>query len=105
MSITGSVAATVHHTQQLWECRDLLSRSARSLSARAHLRCRGAGVFYPPDAAGFEAIVATDQVGVWPGITFLLSVFFSLNLMMACLNMIPLPPLDGSAALLLGLGE
>ncbi len=64
-----------------------------------------AGVFYPPDLAGFEAIVATDQTGVWPGVTFLLSVFFSLNLMMACLNMIPLPPLDGSAAILLALGE
>ena len=64
-----------------------------------------AGVFYPPDSAGFEAIVATDQGGVWPGITFLLSVFFSLNLMMAGLNMIPVPPLDGSAAILLALSE
>ena len=64
-----------------------------------------AGVFHPPDAVGFESIVATDQIGAWPGVTFVLSVFFSLNLMMACLNMIPLPPLDGSAALLLGLGE
>jgi Zn-dependent protease len=64
-----------------------------------------AGVFYPPDSAGFEAIVATDMGGVWPGITFVLSVFFSLNLMLACLNMIPLPPLDGSAAVLLGLTD
>ena len=37
--------------------------------------------------------------------TFVLSVFFSLNLMLACLNMIPLPPLDGSAAMLLGLAD
>src|SRR5688572_26388460 len=64
-----------------------------------------AGVFYPPDSAGFEAIVATDMGGAWPGITFVLSVFFSLNLMLACLNMIPLPPLDGSAAVLLGLAD
>ena len=64
-----------------------------------------AGVFYPPDSAGIEAVVATDMGGVWPGITFVLSVFFSLNLMLACLNMIPLPPLDGSAAVLLGLAD
>ncbi len=64
-----------------------------------------AGVFHPPDLAGFESIVATDQGGVWPGATFLLSVFFSLNLMMACLDMIPLPSLDGSAAVLLALGD
>ena len=64
-----------------------------------------AGVFYPPDSAGFEVVVGTDLGGVWPGITFMLSVFFSLNLMLACLNMIPLPPLDGSAAVLLGLAD
>jgi len=64
-----------------------------------------AGVFYPPESAGFESIVATDYAGIWPGLTFLLSVLFSMNLMMACLNMIPLPPLDGSAAVVLALGE
>jgi Zn-dependent protease len=64
-----------------------------------------AGVFYPPESAGFESIVASDLAGPWRGIAFVLSVFFSLNLMLACLNMIPLPPLDGSAALLLLLSE
>ena len=64
-----------------------------------------AGVFYAPDSIGFSSIVATDLKGMWPAITFVLSVFFSLNLMMTCLNMIPLPPLDGSAAVLLLLGE
>ncbi len=63
------------------------------------------GVFYPPNSAGFESIVATDQGGMWPGVTFVLSVLFSMNLMMACLNMIPLPPLDGSAAVVLLLGD
>ena len=61
-----------------------------------------AGVFYPPDTASFGSIVGSD---VWPGIAFVLSVFFSLNLMLACLNMIPLPPLDGSAAVVLLLSE
>ena len=64
-----------------------------------------AGVFDPPESAGFESIVASDLPGPWRGIAFVLSVFFSLNLMLACLNMIPLPPLDGSAAVLLLLSE
>jgi Zn-dependent protease len=62
-------------------------------------------VFYPPDSASFESIVASDIGGAWRGIAFLISVLFSLNLMLACLNMIPLPPLDGSAAVLLMLSE
>ena len=64
-----------------------------------------AGVFYPPDSASFDSIVGADAGGPWPGIAFGLSVFFSLNLMLACLNMIPLPPLDGSAAAVLLLSE
>jgi Zn-dependent protease len=63
------------------------------------------GVFYPPDSVGFESVVASQSAGVWPGVAFLVSVCFSLNLMLACLNMLPLPPLDGSAAILLVLGE
>jgi Zn-dependent protease len=62
-------------------------------------------VFHPPDSAGFESIVASNVPGPWHGIAFVVSVFFSLNLMLACLNMIPLPPLDGSAAVLLLLNE
>jgi Zn-dependent protease len=64
-----------------------------------------AGVFYPPDSASFDSIVASDAIGPWPGVAFLVSVLFSLNLMLACLNMIPLPPLDGSAAVVLMLSE
>ena len=64
-----------------------------------------AGMFFPPETARFSSIVGTDLASPWPGIAFVLSVFFSLNLMLACLNMIPLPPLDGSAAVLLGLSE
>ena len=63
------------------------------------------GVFYPPDTVNFESVVASQSGGAWPGVAFLMSVFFSLNLMLACLNMLPLPPLDGSAAILLVLGE
>ena len=35
----------------------------------------------------------------------MLGVFFSLNLVLACLNLIPLPPLDGSAVIPLLLNE
>lgn len=64
-----------------------------------------AGVFYAPESVGFFSLVGTDLQGLWPGIAFALSAFFSLNLMMACLNMIPVPPLDGAAAVVLLLGE
>ena len=35
----------------------------------------------------------------------MLSVFFSLNIVLAALNIIPLPPLDGSGVIMLGLPE
>ena len=63
------------------------------------------GVFAPPDSAGFDSIVASSWGGVWQGAAFVISVVFSLNLMLACLNMIPVPPLDGSAAVVLALSE
>jgi len=64
-----------------------------------------AGTLSSPDSAGFDHIVLATSDGAWVGVAFILSVLFSLNLMLACLNMIPLPPLDGSAAVLLGLSE
>src|SRR4029450_3487280 len=64
-----------------------------------------AGTLSSPDSAGFDHIVLATSEGAWVGVAFILSVLFSLNLMLACLNMIPLPPLDGSAAVLLGLSE
>jgi Zn-dependent protease len=60
-----------------------------------------AGIFYAPDTANFHSVVASDAGRAWESVAFVVSVFFSLNLMMACLNMIPLPPLDGSAAVVL----
>ena len=56
------------------------------------------GVFGPPGAVTFAQVVATPAAGVWPSLAFLLSVFFSLNLLLAVFNMIPVPPLDGSGA-------
>lgn len=58
-----------------------------------------AGVFQAPDSLGFAHLVDAPATGLWPGAGLLLSVFFSMNLLLATLNIIPLPPLDGSGAL------
>lgn len=58
-----------------------------------------AGVFSPPASVGFGRVVGAGETGVLPGVGFVLSVFFSMNLVLAALNVIPVPPLDGSAAL------
>jgi Zn-dependent protease len=62
------------------------------------------GVFHAPATAGFERIVGTDLPG-WTGTAFVVGAFFSMNLVMAVLNLLPFPPLDGSAALLLFLKQ
>ena len=58
-----------------------------------------AGVLHAPQSVSFGRVAATDAAGLWPGLAFLLGVVLSMNLMLAALNLIPLPPLDGSAAL------
>jgi len=63
------------------------------------------GVFTAPDAVRFGEIVATDRGGLWPALAQLVGIFFSLNLLLATLNLLPLPPLDGSAAVPLLLNE
>ncbi|HKT81676.1 MAG TPA: site-2 protease family protein, partial [Vicinamibacterales bacterium] len=63
------------------------------------------GVFYPPDSAGFGELVGTAKDGLWPGLGAFISIVFSMNLVMACLNMFPLPPLDGSGVALLFMSE
>lgn len=57
------------------------------------------GVFAVPVSVGFDHLVGTVGGGPWPGVAFVLSVLFSMNLLLASLNLIPLPPLDGSAAI------
>jgi len=76
------------------------------LLAALLLRLGGlAGVFHYPESVSFDHLAATEAGGVWVTAAFVLSVFFSLNLVLLCLNLIPLPPLDGSAALPLLLTE
>lgn len=64
-----------------------------------------AGIFYAPSSVGFGHAVATDAAGMWPAVAHLLGIFFCLNLVLASLNLLPLPPLDGSAAIPLLLSD
>lgn len=58
------------------------------------------GWFQPPQQLNFlSGIVASTQPGPLTGLALLLSIFFSLNLILFCFNLMPLPPLDGSGAL------
>ncbi len=64
-----------------------------------------AGVFSAPESVTFDRLATGIDSGLWPGLAFFLSVSFSLNLVLLALNLIPLPPLDGSAAVPLFLND
>lgn len=57
------------------------------------------GYFSAPPSVQFGEVVMASSDGVWQGVGFVVGVFFSMNLLLAALNLIPLPPLDGSAAI------
>jgi Zn-dependent protease len=59
------------------------------------------GLIYSPHTVRFGEIAGTDAGGLWPGTVHLLGILFSLNLLLGAFNLLPLPPLDGSAALTL----
>lgn len=62
------------------------------------------GVFDSPESVRFSHLVDAEP-GIWSTIGFVVSACFSLNLVLMMLNLIPLPPLDGSAAIPLILTE
>jgi Zn-dependent protease len=62
-------------------------------------------VFAAPASIGFTRLVAAPPGGVWQGLAMLISIFFSLNLLLLIFNLLPLPPLDGSAIVPLLLSE
>lgn len=56
------------------------------------------GFFYPPDSINFSRVVAATQPGTLAAVAKLISILFSLNLILFLFNLLPLPPLDGSGA-------
>lgn len=52
--------------------------------------------FYAPQSINFSHVTSSYSDGTVAGIATLLSIMFSLNLMLFIFNLMPLPPLDGS---------
>ena len=63
------------------------------------------GELHAPASANFTQVVAAVNGGVWDSVAFVVSIFFTLNLILFLFNLFPLPPLDGSGALALLLPE
>jgi Zn-dependent protease len=62
------------------------------------------GYFHAPDQITFNRITAA-ATGPANSVSILLSIIFSLNLVLLVFNLIPLPPLDGSSILTLFLSD
>lgn len=62
-----------------------------------------AGVFFPPDQIGFADVTAASagSGSLWDAAGYLIGSVFALNLLLAVFNLLPVPPLDGSAAVVL----
>jgi Zn-dependent protease len=56
-----------------------------------------AGVFVPPEKIGFTSVVEASADGTAKGLAVLVSILFTLNLVLLVFNLIPVPPLDGTA--------
>lgn len=69
------------------------------LIAAALLRIGLATVFHAPNVVRFGQLALAEESSIWAGTAFLLSVLFSMNLLLVVFNLLPLPPLDGSGAL------
>ncbi len=63
------------------------------------------GAFAPTPGLGLDALVVSPEGGVAQTFAALLSVLFSLNLLLLVFNLIPVPPLDGASAIGLLLPE
>ncbi len=53
----------------------------------------------PASFRSLAQVVSATQPGVWEGVATILGITFFLNLLLFAFNLIPLPPLDGSAIL------
>jgi Zn-dependent protease len=62
------------------------------------------GAFYPPDSVGMAQLVAAEPLFA-NNIGRFLSMLLTLNVLLAVLNLIPVPPLDGASAVTLFMSE
>lgn len=69
---------------------------AAALAIRAGM---AAGVFQAPEAIRFDHLVEATSGGLAASVALLLSVAFTLNLLLLVFNLIPFPPLDGASAI------
>jgi len=60
-----------------------------------------ADIFTPPESVNFGQLTATEAGAMWSAVGHFLSIGFSLNLLLFVFNLLPFPPLDGSAAITL----
>lgn len=63
------------------------------------------GAFVPVIPSPAHIVVAASQSGLADGVATILSIFFSLNILLGIFNLIPFPPLDGYGVLGLFLTE
>lgn len=61
--------------------------------------------FEAPDAAFFTQVTTAGSIGLASSAAVVVSILFSLNLILFVFNLLPLPPLDGSNILLFFLGD
>jgi Zn-dependent protease len=65
-----------------------------------------AGYFIEPDSVNFAHVtVASGDSGILAAAALILSIMFTLNLILFVFNLLPVPPLDGSGALPLVMKE
>lgn len=78
------------------------------LVAIAALAIRGGmllGVFHQPETVEFVQVTAAESPGWINAVATVVSIWFSLNLILLVFNLLPLPPLDGSGVLVLFLSD
>ena len=63
------------------------------------------GFFHAPEAITFNRITTVTSPGFANSVAVVVSILFSLNLILLVFNLIPLPPLDGSNVLLFFLSD
>jgi Zn-dependent protease len=63
------------------------------------------GFFHAPETITFTQVTAAASPGFANAVTVVVSILFSLNLILLVFNLIPLPPLDGSNVLLFFLSD